>query len=120
MKKLLAPIFAFAAVFSPVVLAVEYSCVQYQRQDYSWGDSYKVPYTIVEGSDLQQATRDYSRYKSYTKYAIVEWPNGGYSAMELKLYESDVPLYSYSRTTDQSGRTYRIKKAPSYGDCPRY
>ena len=103
-----------------VVFPADYSCVQYQREDYSWGDSYKVPYSIVEGSALQQATNDYSRYKSYTKYAIVEWPNGGYSAMELQSYEDDISDYAYSKTKDQSGRTYRIKKAPSYGQCSKY
>jgi len=110
----------FIALFASAVSATEYSCVQYQRQDNSWGDAYKIPYTIVEGTALQQATNDYRRYKSYTKYAILEWPNGGYSAMELKSYESDVSNYSYSNTTDQSGSTYRIKKAPSYGACSQY
>ena len=107
-------------IVSPLVFAADYSCVQYQRQDYSWGDSYKVPYSIVEGSDLQQATHDYSHYNSYTKYAIVEWPNGGYSAMKLQSYQDDISDYSYIKTNDQSGRTYRIKKAPSYGECSRY
>lgn len=111
--------FVSLIIFSPMLFAEGYSCVQYQREDHSWGDTYKVPYSIVEGSDLQQATSDYSRYKSYTKYAIVEWPNGGYSAMELKSYENDIPDYTYSQTTDQSGRTYKIKQAPSYGECSK-
>lgn len=101
--------------FSSVAFSADYSCVQYQRKDYSWGDSYKLPYRIVDGSDLQKATKDYSRYKSYKKYAIVEWPNGGYSALELSTYQS--VSYSYISTKDQSGRTYRIKEAPSYGAC---
>lgn len=107
-------------VVSPLVFAADYTCVQHQRQDYSWGDSYKVPYTIVEGSDLQHATNDYSRYKSFKKYAVVEWPNGGYSAMELTSYQDDISDYSYTNTKDQRDRTYRMKKAPSYGECSRY
>lgn len=118
MKKIVS--FVSLVFFSPLLFAEGYSCVQYQWEDRSWGDAYKVPYSIVEGSKLQQATSDYSRYKSYTKYAIVEWPNGGYSAMELKSYVSDISGYSYSETTDQSGRTYRIKQAPSYGECSKY
>jgi hypothetical protein len=118
MKKIILTLTLF--IISPFAFAADYACVQYQREDYSWGDSYKVPYNIVEGSDLQQATNDYSRYKSYTKYAIVEWPNGGYSAMELQSYQDDIPDYSYTNTKDQNGRTYRIKKAPSYGQCPSY
>lgn len=110
----------FLFIISPLVFATDYSCVQYQRQDYSWSDSYKVRYSIVEGSDLQQATNNYSHYKSYAKYAIVEWPNGGYSAMELMSYQDDISDYSYSNTTDQSGRIYRIKKAPTYGKCLKY
>lgn len=107
-------------IFTSSALAEGYSCVKRQKQDYSWGDTYTVPYTIVEGDDLQQATNDYNRYKSYTKYAIVEWPNGGYSAMELKSYEDDISDYLFSETKDQSGSTYKIKKAPSYGKCPQY
>lgn len=107
-------------ILAATASAADYSCVQYQRQDSSWGEAYKVPYTIIKGEDLQKATNDYRRYKTYTKYAVVEWPNGGYSAMELASYQDDVSDYSYTRTKDQSGRTYRIKKAPSYGECSRY
>lgn len=109
-----------AISFSTTVIASDFACVQYQRQDYSWGDAYRVPYFIVEGGELQKATNDFRKYKSYTKYAVVEWPNGGYSAMELKTYESDVSLFRYSNTKDQNDRTYRIRKAPSFGNCPTY
>ena len=107
-------------IFTSSAFAENYSCVKRQKQDYSWGATYRVPYSIVDGDDLQEATNNYSKYKSYTKYAIVEWPNGGYSAMKLKSYENDISDYSFAQTKDQNGSTYKIKKAPSYGKCPQY
>ncbi len=96
----------------------EYGCVQYQKADYSWGDPYKVPVTIVTGSQLNEATNSY-KYQSYSNYALAEWPNGGYSALEMPSYYDDLP-YSYTNTKDQNGRKYRIKEAPSYGACSSY
>lgn len=104
--------------FNTALASQEYGCVQYQRKDYSWGEPYKVPVTIVSGTDLNQATNSYN-YTSYSKYAIAEWPNGGYSALEMPYYNNDLP-YSYTKTKDQNGRTYRIKEAPSYGSCTAY
>jgi hypothetical protein len=95
----------------------EYACVKYQRKDYSWGDSYKVPATIVSGDAINEATKSY-KYHSWSNYAVVEWPNGGYSALELPSYYDDLSsMFSYIDTKDQNGRTYRIKQAPSYGQC---
>lgn len=105
---------------SPIASAADYACVQYQREDRTWGEAYKVPYAVVSGSELQQATGDFGKYQSFNNYAIVEWPNGGYSAMQMRSYENDISGFSYSNTTDQNNRTYRIKQAPSFGQCSRY
>ncbi|WP_110957888.1 hypothetical protein [Vibrio casei] len=95
----------------------DYACVKYQRKDFSWGDSYKVPSTVVSGDALNEATNSYE-YNSWNNYAVVEWPNGGYSALELPSYYDDLSsIYSYTRTKDQNGRTYQVKQAPSYGKC---
>jgi hypothetical protein len=101
-----------------VIAAEQYACVQYQRKDSSWSDPYKVPGQIVTGKQMFEATNDY-KYNSYNNYALVEWPNGGYSALELTSYQNEIPSF-YSNTKDQNGRTYRIKKGPEYGACTSY
>ncbi|ELA6667941.1 hypothetical protein [Vibrio parahaemolyticus] len=110
--------FALLSSVNVTFASQEYGCIQYQRKDYTWGEPYKVPMTVVSGDDLNEATNSY-KYKTYMDYAIAEWPNGGYSVLELPSYLNDLP-YSYTRTQDQNGRTYQIKEAPSYGECSRY
>jgi len=113
MKKV---IFVITILFSTMSIAEQvYACVQYQRQDMSWGDSYRVPADVYDGQDMLDATND-SRFKSWQNYVIAEWPNGGYSLFEIPSYQDDLP-YSYMTTKDQNDRTYRFKEAPSYGNC---
>ena len=103
-------LFLLAILLFPCqVFAKEMSCVQYERKDGSWGEWYKVPYTPISGSDLIEATGDYSTYKSHEHYAVVDWPNGGYSAMKVASYKLPLTSYSKTITKDQSGRTYRLK-----------
>jgi hypothetical protein len=120
MKKLyLVLVGLFLLIFTLDVFAAEqYACVQYQRKDFSWGDPYKVPAKIITGTQLFEATQEY-KYKSYYNYAIVTWPNGGYSALELPSYQDDLP-FSYTNTKGQHDRIYRIKKGPEYGACTSY
>lgn len=111
-------LFLLAILLLPCqVFAEKMSCVQYERKDGSWGEWYKVPYTAISGSDLIEATNDASTYKSYEHYAVVKWPNGGYSAMKVASYNLPLTSFSNITTKDQSGRTYRLKGAPSYGEC---
>ena len=108
-------IILFFILSSQVFSEEKYACVKYQRKDHSWGDSYKLPADIVSGEAVIEATNDYS-FHSYSNYIVVTWPNGGYSLFEFPSYRDDLP-YSYTKTKDQNERPYKIKEAPSYGDC---
>lgn len=104
-------------IVSPIAAADdEYACVRSQRVDYSWGDWYKIPYVFTTGSDLNDALDTY-KFTSYQKYILATWPNGGYSLFEVPSYTSDLTTYSTTTADDQNGRTYELKKAPSFGDC---
>ena len=118
MNKLVISLVVLAIAATDLLADEKFACVQYQRKDFTWGDSYKVPAIVVKGDNLAEITKD-TRYKSYNNYIVIEWPNGGYSAFSFGSYQDTIPAY-YTDTTDQNERKYRIKEAPSYGACSPY
>ena len=112
-------LFLFSLLFSSIAIsAQDHACVQYQRKDMTWGDSYRVPASLYTGQEMLDATNDY-RFNSWSNYVVAEWPNGGYSLFEIPSYQNSLP-YSYLNTKDQNNRVYRFKQAPSYGSCSPY
>lgn len=102
-------------VFTSLDVHAEDACIQYQRQDNTWGSSYRVPGDVLSGDDLNDVLNTY-RFSSFQNYIIVRWPNGGYSLFEVPGYLSSLP-YTYRAVRDQNGRSYRVKTAPRYGRC---
>ena len=115
MKRL---IFLLITLLSAPAFSEEFACIQYQKQDNTWGDAYKVPYQMVDGEKMIELTGDRGKYSPYNMYAVVEWPNGGYSALKFPSYKDDLSSFSYEKTKGQNGRTYRIMQFPSFGNCP--
>lgn len=96
----------------------EYACVQYQRANLSWGDWYRIPVIEATGSELNNALET-SQYNAWDKYVLGTWPNGGYSLFKLPNRYSSIG-FTNLRTTDQSGRTYHIRKPNTFGSCPSF
>ena len=96
----------------------DYACVQYQRVDFSWGDWYRIPVVIANGRELNQAMET-TRFNSWNNYAVGTWPNGGYSLFTIPSYMTTL-TFNNTRTTDQSGRTYHIRKPDTFGSCPSF
>lgn len=115
MRRRLIYLTCFFIVFLSSAAVASDICVQYKRSDGTWGDSYKIPFTILKGSDLNRKLNAYN-FTSYSKYVIGEWPNGGYSLFEVPSYINEPPIY-YIDVKDQNNREYQIKKSPSYGSC---
>ncbi len=94
------------------------ACVKGVNNDYSENGPYALPYYFVDGDQLNEATNSY-KYRGFKNYAVVIWPNGGYSAYEFHSWDSDINDYRYENVLDQNGRQARIRKAPSYAtQCP--
>ena len=87
------------------------ACVKYQRQDYSWSDSYKVKGIIMSGSELNDIARRNSYrsdYTSYKYYYVIPWQEGGYTALEIP-YGSSLPSLELN-TKDQRDTTWSLKE----------
>lgn len=93
----------------------EYGCVRYQRADLSWGDWYRIPVIITDGNELNKALET-TNFRSWDKYAVGTWPNGGYSLFKIPSYMQSLNITA-TRTEDQRGTTHQIKQAPSVGRC---
>lgn len=104
-------------VFFPFEVFAEDACVQYQRQDGTWGSSYRVSTEVMGGERLNDELTTY-RFNPFKNYIVVRWPNLGYSLFEVPGYLSDLP-YTYRTVKDQRGRPYRVKAAPHHGRCSR-
>lgn len=102
------------AFVSGIVAAEEpiKACVKYQRSDYSWSNGYKASGFLLSGSELNSATNQ-SKYKSYSKYFVIPWKEGGYTALELPSYTSSLSTYD-TNTEDQRGRKWQIKDSWTY------
>lgn len=96
------------------------ACVKGVNNDYTENGPYAVPYYFVNGDQLNEATNSY-KYYGFNNYAVVIWPNGGYSAYEFHSWDSDISEYGYESVRDQSGRSAKIRRAPTYSNqCPNY
>lgn len=73
-----------------------------------------MPYAVMSGSTLNEVTSNY-KYTSYSNYAVIFWPNGGYSAIDINSFRDSLPTYPI-KGDDQSGRTYRLQSSFS-GYC---
>ena len=82
-------------------------CAKYWRPSYcSWSQGYKVNAYLLDATEMNRATGSYN-HSYMSKYILIEWENGGYSAIEIPSYES---LMLETEAKDQSGRRWRIKK----------
>ena len=65
------------------------ACVKGINNDYSENGPYALPYYFIDGDQLNEATNSY-KYYGFNNYAVVIWPNGGYSAYEYYSFDSDI------------------------------
>jgi len=118
-KMLVSTLIAFLILLCPLMAAqadpYKEACVKYQRQDYSWSDSYKVKGIIIKGSELNDIARRNSYrsdYTSYKYYYVIPWQEGGYTALEIP-YGSSLPSFE-SNTKDQRDTTWSLKEGWSF------
>lgn len=93
---------AFAAHKEP-------ACLKY-RVDYGWSHGYEVTSTVISGADLNAAVGSYTRFKSYSTYAVVFWGQGEASIFELPAYSIDQLPIIATRVGDQNGREWEISQ----------
>ncbi|CAK1814663.1 hypothetical protein [Vibrio crassostreae] len=102
---LLSPLSAFANNIGEI-------CYKYQKKDYSWSKAYKLTAQVVTGQEMVKATSNYTKYSSIYNYVIIQWNNGGYSALKVNSWEdsySSLPSY-YTNTKDQNGNTVKYMR----------
>lgn len=82
-------------------------CVKYWRPSYSsWSRGYKVNAYLLDASEMNQATQSYN-HSYLNNYVLIEWDNGGYSAIKVRLYENFIFRVE---AEDQHGRRWQLKK----------
>lgn len=87
-------------------------CVQY-RKDYGWSKGYEVQATVISGSDLNSAVGSFTRFKSFSTYAVVFWDKKEVSIFELPpMTIGSVPTFE-TEVEDQQGRKWKIKEGHS-------
>jgi hypothetical protein len=95
---LLASSFAFASERAIV-------CAKYKSQS-GWSDGYKVDATILNGSELNQATHSFD-YESFSTYVVIFWHDNGASMIEM---DSPDLTANGQEGKDQHGLKWEITK----------
>lgn len=87
-------------------------CVKY-RKDYGWSKGYEVQATVISGSDLNSAVGSFTRFKSFSTYAVVFWDQNEASIFELPaMAMGSIPMFE-TEVEDQQGRKWKIKEGHS-------
>ena len=111
MKRLVVILVASSFLFGNFALGAEKvdACVKYETES-GWSKGYSVQVNVISGQDLNRAVGSYTRFKSYSTYAVVFWAEGEATILELPaLSGGSVPMFE-STVKDQNGRSWRIKE----------
>lgn len=85
------------------------ACIKYEKE-HGWSKSYTVQATVIEGSELNQKVGSYTRFKSFSTYAVVFWGEGQATVLELpSLSMGSLPMFEIE-VKDQEGRHWKIKE----------
>ncbi len=90
------------------------ACVKYEKE-YGWSKGYKVMANVLSGSDLNEAVKSYTRFKSFATYGVVFWGEGQASIFELKYSYGTLDLPMFEQIVeDQEGRKWKIKEGHDF------
>jgi hypothetical protein len=85
------------------------ACVKYEKED-GWSKAYAVEATVIEGSELNQKVGSYTRFKSYSTYAVIFWGEGEATIMQLPAMSmGSLPMFE-QKVEDQEGRQWKVKE----------
>jgi hypothetical protein len=84
------------------------ACIKFQKE-FGWSKGYSVIATVISGSDLNSAVGSFSKYNSFSTYAVVFWDENQASIFELpSLSMGSLPIFE-QEVEDQEGRMWMIK-----------
>lgn len=91
----------------------ENACLKYEKET-GWSKAYDVEANLYSGTELNRAVNSYTRFKSYSNYAVVFWGEGQATILELpSYYIGQLPIV-YSNVNDQYGRKWSIQSKGAY------
>nr|WP_152665021.1 hypothetical protein [Pseudomonas toyotomiensis] len=116
MNKTLKWFIALATMFlSNMAIAVdeETVCVKYKKE-YGWSQGYEVDAKVISGSELMAATGNYSRFRSYTTYAVIFWGKEQATILEMPASSmGSIPMFK-STVKDMDGRDWQIEQSSGF------
>ncbi len=105
----------FFIIFSIVLHATvkEKACVKYKKS-YGWSHGYPVIVTIISGSNLNSVIGSFTKYDSFSTYAIVFWDEHKTSIFKLPpMSMGALPMFE-QEVEDQERRKWKIKKGHDF------